>query len=151
MFSGGERVEPRVVPGWCPFAERPPVTDDEVFEALAAATFQARFRPDVVRARWPLIRAAFADFSLPEVAAWPDDVVDRLLAAPGMIRNPKRVRAVLKNARGLAARIAPSGSAHAWLASADRAALVADVDTWAAYIGAPSIRWFLDCCGVPGT
>ena len=37
--------------GFCPLAGRRPPGDDDYFEALSAAVFQARLRPDIVRAR----------------------------------------------------------------------------------------------------
>ncbi|MGN2248171.1 DNA-3-methyladenine glycosylase I [Frateuria sp. GZRR35] len=134
-----------VVEGWNPLGGQPARSDDEIFELLTAAVFQARFRPAVVRARWPAIRHAFADFALATVAAWPDDRLDDLLAAEGMIRNPKKIRATLRNARDLQARSRQFGTAAAYLQSfgGDGEAMVRDVDTWAHYIGAPSIRWFV--------
>lgn len=134
-----------IVEGWNPLAGERARSDGQVFELLAAAVFQARFRPAVVRARWPAIRRAFAGFALATVAAWPDDRLDDLLAAEGMIRNPKKIRATLRNARDLEARSRKFGSAYAYLQSfgGDAEAMVRDIDTWAHYIGAPSIRWFV--------
>jgi len=133
-----------VVEGWNPLGSEPARSDDEIFELLTAAVFQARFRPAVVRARWPAIRRAFADFALATVAAWPDERLDELLAAEGMIRNPKKIRATLRNARDLQARSRQFGTALAYVHAfgGDEEALARDVDTWAHYIGAPSIRWF---------
>lgn len=141
-----EAIEVR---GWCPFEGRRPATDDDYFEALTAAVFQARFNSDVVRQRWPHIREAFAGFDLDEVAAWPDSAVEELLLAPGIIRNRKKILATIRNARDLLARARQHGSVRAYLRSAgDPDALAADIDTWAHYIGAPSIRWFLRCAGI---
>lgn len=138
---------PPEVAGWCPLPEGPARDDDAVFEALAAAVFQARFRPDVIRRRWPDIRAAFDGFALATVASWPDAAADALLDRPGMIRNRKRVLAVLRNARALAEVRRRHGSFAAYAASfgGDTERLVADIDGWAHYVGAPSIRWFLGC------
>ncbi len=138
------------VAGWCPFADHPPETDDDYFEALAAAVFQARFNPAIVRQRWPWIRRAFADFRLRTVAGWADAEVERLLAEPGIIRNRKKVQATIRNARDLLQRAERYGSVRAYLESfgTDVEALVADLDGWAHYIGAPSIRWFLRCARV---
>lgn len=134
----------RVVEGWSPLGGRPAASDDEVFELLAAAVFQARFRPAVVRARWPCIRQAFADFDLAVVAGWPDERLEELMHAPGMIRNRKKILATLRNARDLRMRGTRFGSVSAYLHSfGDEDAVVQDVDTWAHYIGAPSIRWFV--------
>jgi 3-methyladenine DNA glycosylase Tag len=134
-----------VVEGWNPLAGRPAATDDDVFELLTAAVFQARFRPAVVRARWPCIRQGFAHFDLAVVALWPDQRVDELIQSPGMIRNRKKILATLRNARDLGLLAAEFGSAVAYLRSfgGDEDALVRDIDTWAHYIGAPSIRWFV--------
>jgi 3-methyladenine DNA glycosylase Tag len=142
-------VTPLVVEGWNPLGGRRAATDDEVFELLAAAVFQARFRPAVVRARWPGIRRAFAGFHLATVAAWPDERLATLMAAEGMIRNEKKIRATLRNARDLLALSRRWGSALAYLHAFgdDEDALVRDVDTWAHYIGAPSIRWFVRALG----
>jgi DNA-3-methyladenine glycosylase I len=125
-------------------------SDDDYFEALTAAVFSMRFRAPIVAARWPHMRRALADFRLAEVAAWPDEAVERLLEAPGVIRNPKKLRATLRNARGLAARTAAHGSVAAYLESfrPDVEALVADLDGWVHYLGAPSLRFFLRCIGI---
>src|SRR5690606_17346728 len=128
-----KRMSVQLVDGWNPLENRLPVHDDEVFELLTAAVFQARFRPDVVRARWPKIRRGFADFDLETVSRWPDDKTTELLAAEGMIRNTKKIRATLRNARDLQIRREQFGSALAYLSSfgPDPAALVQDIDTWA--------------------
>lgn len=138
-------MTPRIVPGWNPLGARPASTDDELFELLTAAVFQARFRPDVVQARWPAIRRAFADFHLGTVAGWSDEKAEELLASPGMIRSPKKIRATLRNARELQGLVLQHGSARAWLRSIgdDPEAIVRAVDEWAHYVGAPSIRWFV--------
>lgn len=138
-------MEPWVVPGWNPLGGRQPVTDDEVFELLVAAVFQARFRPGIVERRWPSLREAFAGFHLETVASWDDETWRDLLENPGMIRNPKKIRATLRNARDLAELSRQHGGAMAYLRSVgdDEEALVEAIDCWAHYIGAPSIRWFV--------
>lgn len=139
----------REVPCWCPL-DRPALSDDEIFEALTAAVFQARFRPDVVRARWPALRAAFAGFSLREVAGWTDGMAYALASKPGVIRNGKKLRATIRNARDLERRAREAGSALAYLDSfrPNVEALVRDMDEWAHYVGAPSLRAFVRCAGV---
>ena len=134
-----------VVEGWNPLGGERATSDDQIFELLTAAVFQARFRPAVVCARWPAIRRAFAGFELAKVAAWPDDRLADLMAAEGMIRNTKKILATLRNARDLDVRSRQFGSADAYLQSfgGDLEAMVRDIDTWAHYIGAPSIRWFV--------
>ena len=58
---------PFVVPGWNPLGDAPARTDAAIFELLTAAVFQARFRPEIVRRRWPAIRLAFAGFNVSQV------------------------------------------------------------------------------------
>jgi DNA-3-methyladenine glycosylase I len=127
-----------------------PQTDDEIFEVLTAAVFQARFEPEIVRHRWPALRRAFAEFSLRKVAAWPETEVERLLGNMAIIRNRKKILATIRNARDLLERAERHGSARAYLDSfrPDRQALLEDIDKWAHYIGAPSIEWFLRCVGI---
>lgn len=130
--------------GWNPLMN-PASSDDEAFELLSAAVFEARFRPGVVRQRWAAIREAFAGFHLDTVATWPDQSVDVLMAHPGMIRNEKKLRAVLRNARDLQQRALQHGGALAYFHGLgdDEEAQVRAIDEWANYIGAPSIRWFV--------
>ncbi len=129
-----------------PLGGEPVSSDDQAFELLTAAVFQARFRSDVVARRWPGIRRAFAGFRLAVVATWGDEKVTELLASPGMIRSPKKIRATLRNARDLSERAHRFGSVLAYLESfhGDDEALVREIDGWAHYIGAPSIRWFVE-------
>ncbi len=149
-----ERSRPEGAPGagavrplhtFDPLGANAASSDDDVFELLTAAVFQARFRSDVVARRWPSIRRAFAGFRVPLVAEWGEARVIELLGAPGMIRNPKKIRATLRNARDLRELQRRFGSALAYLDAfdGDEEALVRDVDGWAHYVGAPSIRWFV--------
>lgn len=137
-------------PCWCPFEHRHPQTDNEYFEALAAAVFSARFNPDIIRVRWPSIRKAFAGFDLRLVASWPDSEVDHLLAHPGIIGNRKKVIAILRNGRDLLEKAGRYGDVRAYLGSyaGDDSALVDELDSWMHYIGAPSIRCYLYCIGI---
>src|SRR5690606_12462540 len=99
---------------------------------------------------WPSIREGFMHFNLEIVASWPDEKLTELMAFQGMIRNTKKIRATLLNARHLKAYSCRYGSLHAYLCSfgKDQEALVRDIDGWAHYIGAPSIRWFVQACDI---
>jgi len=137
-------------PCWCPFEGRMPCSDNEHFEALTAAVFSARFNPGIVRSRWPAIRNAFAGFDLERVASWPDSESERLLAYPGMIRNRKKIMATLRNARELVRKVALYGSVQSYLASfgPSTQALIDELDGWVHYIGAPSLRCYVNCAGL---
>jgi DNA-3-methyladenine glycosylase I len=127
-----------------------PCSDNEHFEALTAAVFSARFNPGIVRRRWPAIRRAFAEFHLDVVASWPDGETERLLAYPGMIRSRKKVMATLRNARELITKARVHGSVQSYVETfgADSEALVRELDGWAHYVGAPSLRCYLRCIGL---
>jgi DNA-3-methyladenine glycosylase I len=127
-----------------------PRSDNEHFEALTAAVFSARFNPGIVRRRWPAIRRAFAEFHLDVVALWPDRKTERLLAYPGMIRSRKKVTATLRNARELMKKVMTHGSVQSYVETfgADSEALVRELDGWAHYVGAPSLRCYLKCIGL---
>lgn len=62
-----------------------------------------------------------------------------------MIRNEKKIRAILRNARQLDELRRRFGNLRSYLDSfgGDEDALVRDIDRWAHYIGAPSIRWLV--------
>ena len=126
-----------------------PCSDNEHFEALTAAVFSARFNPDIVRMRWPAIRDAFAGFDLDRVASWPDGEIERLLTYPGMIRNRKKIMATLRNARKLLSKVKLHGSVQSYLAlfGPSTQVLIDELDGWVHYIGAPSLRCYLQCVG----
>lgn len=137
-------------PCWCPFEGRVPRSDNEHFEALTAAVFSARFDPVIVRRRWPAIRRAFVEFHLDVVASWPDGETERLLTYPGMIHSRKKVMATLRNARELVKKVTAHGSVQSYVETfgPDSEALVRELDGWAHYVGAPSLRCYLRCIGL---
>ena len=111
-----------------------------MFALLAAAVFQARFRPDLVRARWPALQRACAGFTLATVARWPDARVADLLAADGVIRNEKKLRATLRTPASWPRAAAPRAARWPTCAASAARTLVRERDGWAHYIGAPSVR-----------
>jgi hypothetical protein len=145
----GRVIRNEGAPCWCPFERKALQRDTEHFEALAAAVFCARFNLDIVKLRWRFIRTAFAGFDLDVVAGWSDEEADRLLTVAGMIRNRKKITAILRNARELKAKVRTYGSVQAYVQSfrSDPSRLLADIDRWARYIGKPSIRCYLRCAG----
>ena len=59
--------------------------------------------------RRDLLRKAFSDFDPDTVAVYTDEDIDRILAIEGMIRNKRKIQAVITNA---AATVALRGSEH---------------------------------------
>ncbi|AWB82296.1 3-methyladenine DNA glycosylase [Corynebacterium yudongzhengii] len=77
-----------------------PVYDDQsVFERLCLEGFQAGLSWRTILAKREAFREAFAHFDIDTVARFGEDDVARLLDNPEIIRNEKKIRAAITNAR----------------------------------------------------
>ena len=77
-----------------------PVRDEQgLFERLSLEGFQAGLSWELILRKRPAFRAAFADFNPDEVAVFTDADVERLLTDSGIIRNRRKIEAVITNAR----------------------------------------------------
>lgn len=87
-----------------------PVTDTRgVFEALSLEGFQVGLSWDLILQRRDALRHAFAGFDPALIASWTEDDVARLVADPAIIRNRRKIRAVIQNA-GATLRLAADGT-----------------------------------------
>ncbi|MDO5723038.1 MAG: DNA-3-methyladenine glycosylase I [Flaviflexus sp.] len=76
-----------------------PVTDEVgVFERLSLEVFQCGLAWRTVLTKREALRAAFADFRPDRIARFTAVDVDRLLATPGIIRNRRKIIAIIGNA-----------------------------------------------------
>jgi DNA-3-methyladenine glycosylase I len=73
--------------------------DDALFERLTLEAFQSGLSWLTILRKRPAFRAAFADFSIPAIAAFGEDDRARLLADAGIVRNRAKVDAAIANAR----------------------------------------------------
>lgn len=93
-----------------------PVADDRIlFERLSLEIFQAGLSWRLVLKKREGFARAFAGFDVARVAAFDDADVGRLLADPAIIRNRRKIEAVIANARvllGLSAGDPGSGEDH---------------------------------------
>lgn len=81
-----------------------PVRDTPgVFEQIALECFQAGLSWSTILAKRSAFRSAFAGFDPASVAAFTDDDVARLMTDVGIIRNQRKIRAVITNARATVA------------------------------------------------
>lgn len=78
---------------------RPIVGDRAVFERLCLESMQAGLSWLIVLRKREALRRAFAEFDLTELGAWGPPEIDTLMADPGIIRNRRKIEAVLGNAR----------------------------------------------------
>ncbi|MGF7238374.1 MAG: DNA-3-methyladenine glycosylase I [Frankia sp.] len=75
---------------------------DALFERLSLEAFQSGLSWLTILRKRPAFRAAFAGFSIPAVAGFGPADVDRLLADAGIVRNRRKIEAVIANAKVLA-------------------------------------------------
>ena len=73
-----------------------PRTDHGYFEVLSLCILQAGLSWASVRRSWPLYRSAFLNFDIAKLA---HAAPAALLRRPGALRNPKKVAALVANAR----------------------------------------------------
>ncbi len=93
-----------------------PLTDDrDLFERLCLEIFQAGLSWLIVLKKREALRAAFDGFDPAKVAAYGDSEIERLLADAAIIRNRRKILAVIGNAGRLLQLAAGYGSFAAWL------------------------------------
>ncbi|MFC5831630.1 DNA-3-methyladenine glycosylase I [Nonomuraea insulae] len=78
---------------------RPLKGDDEVFERVSLEAFQSGLSWLTILRKRENFRAAFDRFSIPKVAAYSEQDVERLLGDAGIIRNRAKIEAAISNAR----------------------------------------------------
>ncbi|MEU8361865.1 DNA-3-methyladenine glycosylase I [Nonomuraea sp. NPDC048882] len=78
---------------------RPLRGDDEVFERVSLEAFQSGLSWLTILRKRENFRAAFDRFSIPKVAAYTEQDVERLLGDAGIVRNRAKIEAVIGNAR----------------------------------------------------
>ena len=69
-----------------------------VFERLSLEGFQAGLSWTIILQRRPIFRAAFDNFHPDTVAAYTHTDIDRIMGTEGMIRNQRKIEAVITNA-----------------------------------------------------
>jgi DNA-3-methyladenine glycosylase I len=90
-------------------------TDADYYWILVYVIFYSGFRAATVTAKLDLIRRHFPDYAT--VAAYGEDDVRRIVADPDMIRNERKVRACVENARTFARLVNKYGSFAQYVAS----------------------------------
>ncbi|MFI9270528.1 DNA-3-methyladenine glycosylase I [Kitasatospora sp. NPDC052896] len=78
---------------------RPVHGEDQLYERICLEAFQSGLSWLTILRRREGFRAAFAGFRIPEVAAFTEQDVERLLQDPGIIRNRLKIEAAVANAR----------------------------------------------------
>lgn len=95
-----------------------PQTDEAVlFERLSLEVFQAGLSWLIVLKKRDGLRQAFDGFAVDRIAAYAAEDVTRLLGNPGIIRNRRKIDAIIENARRVTALRDTHGSFAAWIAT----------------------------------
>jgi DNA-3-methyladenine glycosylase I len=89
--------------------------DSDLFERLALEINQAGLSWTLILKRRDLLRRAFDGFDLVAVSAYGEKDTARLLADPGVIRNRRKIEAVIENARRIQTLRAEYRSFEGWL------------------------------------
>ncbi|NKD76495.1 DNA-3-methyladenine glycosylase I [Haematospirillum sp. H1815] len=93
-----------------------PLRDDQtLLERLSLEIFQAGLSWELILKRRTSLKEAFAGFDPHILASWNDEAVPLLLQNPGIIRNRRKVEAILENARILMRLKADYGSLANWI------------------------------------
>ncbi len=91
-----------------------PASDQQYFEILCLCLIQAGLNWASIRKHWPRYREGFLGFRIGELARAD---ADELLARDGVIKNRRKVEAVVHNAREFEAIAAEHGSFDAFLST----------------------------------
>ena len=129
-------------------------TDDEFFWKLTMIVFYSGFRAATVTERLPVIKRHFPDWRV--VAGYGDEDVRRILDDPGMIRNKRKIFAVVENALAFKALIGEYGSFQTFIdgfrpnESFEQLLLLKrGLETRLSYLGGVTAYHFLTEIGLP--
>ena len=89
--------------------------EDALFERLALEINQAGLSWILILKRRPALRRAFDNFSVDKVARYGRPQINRLLKDEGVIRNRRKIEAVIENARRIRDIRTGYGSFAAWI------------------------------------
>lgn len=125
-----------------------PTSLDGYLERMSKVIFTAGINWKVVEAKWEGIKEAFTGFEVEEVAAMTPDDIDRLAADPRLIRNHKKIEAIVDNASTLLELDARAGGFGRYLAALGGfEAQSADVKRHFKFMGPSSAHIFLAMVG----
>jgi DNA-3-methyladenine glycosylase I len=132
----------------------PLVDDSSLLERLALEINQAGLRWSLILQRREAFRRAFAGFSPDILGAFSEQDITRLMADVGIIRNQRKIRAVVENARRVRLLVETYGSFKVWLDSNSGMTLEAWTRLFKAtfvFTGTEIVREFLVSTGyLPG-
>jgi len=123
----------------------PPKGDDEYFDRLSKTIFTAGLNWSMVEKKWPNFRRAFHGFSPTKVAKMTEEDVRALMKDTGIVRNEKKIRATVNNAKTILSLQKEYGSVKGYIESfgKDEMELQNDVQERFEHVGPSTARMFL--------
>jgi len=127
-----------------------PKSLDGYLEDMSMVIFTAGINWKVVQAKWDGIKEAFAGFDVKKVAAMTPEDVERLSSDTRLIRNHKKIEAIVDNANTLLQLDKEAGGFDEYLASrGDFEAKAADMISNFRFLGPSSAHIFVAMVGEP--
>jgi DNA-3-methyladenine glycosylase I len=123
----------------------PPKNDAEYFERMSKAIFSAGLNRKMIDNKWPRFQAAFAGFSPEAVAKFSGGRIRELMSDPGIVRNERKIRSTVENAKAVLAIQREHGSFKKYLGTfgKDEEGLQEDLQRRFRHLGPFSARFFL--------
>ena len=110
--------------------------------------FVAGLNWSVIDNKWPGFKKAFYDFSIGEVAKFSEKNIQTLMKDEGIVKNEKKIRAVVYNAKEIQNLTKQHGSFHNYLNSfGDENLLIHDLRSRFKFLGESTSRMFLHMVG----
>jgi DNA-3-methyladenine glycosylase I len=131
-----------------PPAQIEPKSLDDYLEVMSKAVFQSGMSWQIVDAKWPGTREAFQDFDVRKVADFQEPEIDKLAQDTRVIRNRRKLAAVVSNAQRMLEREKEFGSFQSYLrAHGDFDATVKTLSKDFKFIGPTGCYYFLYVVG----
>jgi 3-methyladenine DNA glycosylase Tag len=116
----------------------------DYLEVMSKSVFQTGISWHVVEHKWPEIKAAFRGFDPAKIARFTIQDIDALVADPRVIRNRRKIEAIVGNARRILELDAQYGGFRRYLRSFDSfVALTADLKKQFKFLGEMGSYYFL--------
>jgi DNA-3-methyladenine glycosylase I len=127
-----------------------PKTDDEYFERMTRALFQAGLNWKMIENKWQNFQKAFSNFSIKKVAKYDDAEIKKLMTDAGIVRNEGKIHSTIYNADQFLKVVKEFGSFRGYIDSfgKNHSALQADLQSRFHHLGESSSRTFLWMSGV---
>jgi 3-methyladenine DNA glycosylase Tag len=138
------------VPGW---KTEPPESDTEYFDILSRAIFTAGLNWRMVEKKWPAFKEAFLGFTPAKVAKLTNADVSSLMKDTRIVRNEKKIRATVENARTVLDIQKEFGSMRDYIDSFGKKEklVLEDLQRRFRFMGPSTARTFLWMAGYPLT